>query len=374
MSLDRLIIPQDISELKEDSSQHIFGIQSQVQLEALQIRFDVALQALVDKYPDLESLLLRQLQTPQLGDYHNEGPTMYSHLLLIFKTLEDLVMGRFHPSVVHPGVRQILSKMVDDSVEVNVDFLEYMFLHDLSKLDCLILTLKGQEEKLEVSYEDWINHSSGDDVFSYNGVEVESIGYFHRSKGFDGMHGNHAVEKLRAMNLGVNENILSAIAKHEVAYQFSNISARSYINHIVDAGFDEDQQNFILVASYIDTMASLREDMQPDLTNFLNLYFSRLNYETIARFQRSNASVRENKINQFYNADKIVSIDDLMKLLPKQYCPSQLTQLQISLEQSGRFTLEEVDMIVSQAKEDESKLGRLLGKKMRFVKPILDKI
>jgi len=374
MSLERLIIPEDISELKEESSQQIFGIQSQLKLEALKVRFDVAIQALIDKYPDLQTLLIRQLKTPQVGDYHNEGPTMYAHLLLIFKTLEDLVMGRFHPSVVHPGVRQILSKMVDDSVSVNVDFLEYMFLHDLSKLDCLILTLKGHEEKLEVSYDDWAQNSSGDSDFTYNGVEVESIGYFHRSKGSDGMHGNHAVEKLRAMNLGVSDNILSAIAKHEVAYQFSNISARSYINHIVDAGFDEEQQNFILVASYIDTMASLRENMQPDLTNFLNLYFSRLNYETIARFQRSNPSVRENKINQFYNSDKIVSVDNLMKLLPKNYSPSQLTQLQVLLEQTGRFSLEEVDMIVSQVKDDESKLGRLIGKKMKFVKPILDKI
>lgn len=374
MSLERVIIPESTSQLQEESSQQIFDIQSQVQLEALQFRFDVALQVLVDKYPDLEPLLLRQLNTPQVGEYHKEGPTMYSHLLLIFKTLEDLVMGRFHSSVVNPGLRQILSKMVDDSVSVNVDFLEYMFLHDLSKLDCLILTLKGHEEKLEVSYDDWAQNSSGDYEFTYNGIEVESIGYFHRSKGREGMHGNHAVERLRKMNLDVSDNILSAIAKHEVAYQFNNVSARSYMTHIVDAGFDIVQQDFILVASYIDTMASLRADLKPNLTNFLNLYHSRRNYEVISRFHEVNPEVKENKIGKLYNSNKIVTTHDLSKLLPKTYSLSQLTKLQILLEESGRFSNEEVSQIVAQVSEDESKLGRLIGKNMKYVRPLLAKI
>ena len=66
--------------------------------------------------------------------------------------------------------------------------------------------------------------------------------------------------------------------------------------------------------------------------------------------------------------------DDLSKLLPKTYSPSQLTKLQILLEESGRFSDEDVSAIVKQVSEDESKLGRLIRKDMKYVRPILVKI
>ena len=374
MSLEKSVIPKSVSELDSQGVEQVFGVESEAELVALKVRFDIALQFLINKYPVLKELLLRQLSTPQLGEYHNEGTRMYSHLLLIFKTLEDVVKGKFHPDLTDSGVRQILSKLIDKNVAVNSDLLEYMFLHDLNKMDCLTLKLVDQDQKLEVSCKEWGEFSNIDNGFSYNGTEIESIGYFHQSKGRDGMHGNYAVAILKEMNLEVDSTILAAIAKHEVAYQFYNVSARSYMNHIVDAGFDLAQQNFILVASYIDTMSSLRNDMQPDLTNFLNFYNSRRNYEVISRFHKVNPEVKENKIGKFYNSNKIVTTHDLSKLLPKTYSPSQLIKLQRLLEESGQFSGEQVDAIVKQVSEDESQLGRLIGKDMKYVRPLLAKI
>lgn len=373
MSLERLDFSKLTPRIEQEISSNVFGIQELVKMQALQIRFETHLLNMITKYPQLESLLIRQLDVPQIGEYHNEGDTMYSHLLLIFKTLEDLLMGKFHSSVSNPALRQILSKLVDDNVSVNSDLIEYMFLHDLSKMDSLILTIEGEEQKHEISAEQWLQISS-QKPFIFNDKSVESIGYFHRSQGREGMHGYRAVKLLESLNLGISQEILSAIDKHEVAYQFGKISARSYINHIVDAGFDSRQQDFILVASYIDTMGSLRSDLEPDLTNFLNLYFSRLNFETISRFQKLHPEVAENKINRFYNSDKVVHFEDLSVLLPKVYSPSQLTQLQILLEDCSKFSDAEINQIIEQVRVDESGLGRLLGKKMKFVRPILNKL
>jgi hypothetical protein len=54
------------------------------------ITFERALAETCERYPMLAEQIQRSLETPQLGQYHNEGPTMDYHLALILENLESV--------------------------------------------------------------------------------------------------------------------------------------------------------------------------------------------------------------------------------------------------------------------------------------------
>ncbi len=109
----------------------------------------------------------------------------------------------------------------------------------------------------------------------------------------------------------VPKHLLAAIRKHEVAYQFSKINALTYEEHFAKSDISSEEQELAIAASYADTMASLRSDGTPDLTNFLFLVRSRKNYLLVRSFLDAGAEFRENDLRALMKQDKVLTQDDI---------------------------------------------------------------
>ena len=249
--------------------------------------FNERLDEVCERYPGLSEKIKLSLETPQLGKYHNEGPQMDSHLKLILKNLEKVTKGIFYKEVSN-DLKEVFQSMVSNEErknDINPDFIDYTFLHDISKPDCLSLKIEGEKKRVEISWEEWKNGADKSSQ-TYNGKKIETISYFHQSEGSMGQHGNKAASFLR--NFGVPDIIIKAIAKHEVAYQFSKINPKVYKKHFIDSGFSLEEQNFILLASYLDSSSSLDQNHKPNLKSFENLVASKRNFELIQSLLKTN--------------------------------------------------------------------------------------
>lgn len=173
---------------------------------------------------------------------------------------------------------------------------------------------------------------------------------------------------------GVPPEILIAISKHEVAYQFVKINAATYEEHFIVPGFTEDQQKFILAASYIDTMASLLPNGKADVGNFLNLINSRNNYLLIKKCLDQGMKFRENELMALKKQDKVLTREDVEKksLKEEKYNLSVLGEKLDTIVKAGHITFEEKDAILSIISTQPNELGRRFGPKMRFIKPLLE--
>lgn len=208
---------------------------------------------------------------------------MDSHLELILETLEAVEQGVFHALVPHT-VRAMLAR----AVVTHRDALErYVFLHDLDKANCLTLTYRDGRE-IAVSWAEWQRIADriedqrptcseeptydAPDIWQTLGG-IEKISYYQQSESGKRQHGKIAAERLAGV-VGVTDDMRHAIATHEVAYLFETASISRYLEHF--GNLDEATRDFCLLASYADTMASLRRNGEPDLTNFLILAKSRL--------------------------------------------------------------------------------------------------
>jgi len=173
---------------------------------------------------------------------------------------------------------------------------------------------------------------------------------------------------------GVPLEIIIAISKHEMAYQFGKINAATYEEHFVKPGFSEDQQKFILVASYIDTMASLGPDGKPNLGNFANLIKSRDNFLLIKRYTDRGIAFRENELVALKKQDKVLITEDVEKIMPRdeKYNLLAFGEKLDTLVSSGQISVKEKEQIISIVSSEPKELGKKFGPKMRFIKPLLE--
>lgn len=232
-----------------------------------------------ERMRELREDIRRSLDVPQRGEYHNEGMFMDSHLDLILEQVDNIAADRF-PDRIPESVREAMRRtLARDRASVE----RYVFLHDISKADCLSVTVDG--EKKPVTWQEWQAMLQGDaDGQRALGGDEEALRRFCEKRGISGVsymqeredgivqHGAEGSEKLREQGIG-DDAMLAAIDSHEVAYQFSRINAATY-----DKFFGEmtpEARDFALTASFVDTMASLRPDGTPDLSNFLALTASR---------------------------------------------------------------------------------------------------
>ena len=130
------------------------------------------------------------------------------------------------------------------------------------------------------------------------------------------MHGIKGSKSLEGTD--IPPEILIAISKHEVAYTFSKINTSIYEEHFVKPGYSDEQQKLILVASYVDTVASLRTDGKPDLTNFNFLIKSRENYLLIKKFLERGVPYDERALNVLKKQDRVFTEADLEKLVVRE--------------------------------------------------------
>lgn len=265
-------------------------------------RFLAALESVTEKYPDLEKGIRRSLETPQLGAHHNEGPTMEAHIERIVEALYAIRDGQF-PKEIDSETRDIIYGLVSEGVEgkeVNPTLIDYAFLHDISKPDCLILKIEGKS--VEVTWGQWQKIAEEGRPYRFRGGEISSIGYYHSSEGELGTHGKKGANFLK--DRGVPRESLAAIGMHEIAYQFQSRAAKNFRKHFADAGFTDREAAFILTASYIDTVASLGPDGKPDLRNFLNLIAARKNYLLVKEYLDRGVIFKEDSLGEFLKANR----------------------------------------------------------------------
>lgn len=228
---------------------------------------------------ELREDIRRSLDVPQRGEYHNEGMFMDSHLDLILQQVENIAADRF-PDQIPESVREAMRRtLARDRASVE----RYVFLHDISKADCLSITIAG--EKQPVTWQEWQAMLQGDaDGQRALSGDEEALQRFCEKQGISGVsymqeredgtvqHGAEGSEKLREQGIA-DDAMLTAIDSHEVAYQFSRVNAATYDRYFGEMVLEA--KDFALTASFVDTMASLRPDGTSDLSNFLALTASR---------------------------------------------------------------------------------------------------
>lgn len=312
---------EEIGRAEEMMSGKERAVSEQREKELQKKNLEIALNEVCERYPELSEKIKNSLETPQLGEYHNEGPKMDSHLSLILATLTSIKEGQFHESLDENGLRETMECVVGregshlEKSTINPALIDYTFLHDIAKPDCLTLKIEGEKKGVEITWEQWKEIESAGEPYQLEGKSIASISYFHSSEKANGQHGNKAAEMLK--DKGVPAEIIVAISKHEVAYQFGKINAATYEEHFVKSGYSEDQQKFILVASYIDTMASLGKDGKADLGNFVNLVKSRNNFLLIRQYTDKGIIFRENELQALKKKDRVLTIEDVEKIMPR---------------------------------------------------------
>lgn len=341
--------------------------------------FEAALNGVCEKYPELSEKIKASLETPQLGEHHNEGSKMDSHLSLILKTLESIRDGQLHESLQDVDTQEVLKSIATiqdkenpEKMTVNPMLVEYTFLHDIAKPDCLTLKIEGEKKGAEVTWDQWQKIAAGGEPYQLEGKAITSISYFHPSEGSMGQHGNKGAEMLKAK--GVSPEIITAISKHEVAYQFAKINAATYEEHFVKPGFSDEQQKFILAASYIDTMASLGPDGKVDLGNFANLIKSRNNFLLIKQYIDKSTAFRENDLTALKKQDKVLTGEDIEKIVLREekYNLATFGEKLDALIAGGQISAEEKDQIISTVTSQPKELGKKFGPKMKLIKPLLE--
>lgn len=223
----------------------------------------------------------RSLNVPQFDPHHNEGMFMDTHLERILANIQDIKAGRF-PEAVPSDARSWMQEVVTGNERT---LAMYTFLHDISKPDSL--TVKYADGRsIEPSWDEWVamlpEGVNGDpvklDAFCRE-QGIIGISYFQKEK--EKQHGHMGAERLAALReaIGIPQTVLTAINHHEVAYQFQSVAIKTYEKYF--GGLSEEEIKWVVTASYIDTMGSLNEQGQPDLSNFRAMVDTAHNYRVI---------------------------------------------------------------------------------------------
>lgn len=342
-------------------------------------KFEITLAEVCERYPELSEEITTSLKVPQLGEHHNEGPRMDSHLSLILQTLESIKDGQFGEALQDPDLKKAIRDLVviEDPVnheqsKINPTFVDYTFFHDIDKKDCLTVKIEGEKKGTEISWEQWQAIEKDGAPYQLGGKPITSISYFHSSEGNIGQHGNKAADMLK--DKGLPPEIIVAISKHEVAYQFAKINTATYEEHFVKPGFSEDQQKFILAASYIDTMASLGKNGKPDLHNYQNLVQSRNNFLLIKHYVDGGVVFRDNGLAALKKRDAVLTAEDVEKIIQGEdkYNLTAFGDKLDGLVSDQQISAVEKEQILSIVSSSPKELGKTFGPKMKLIKPLLE--
>ena len=228
-----------------------------------------------DKLADLRAKIMHSLDVPQLGQYHCEGMYMDTHIARILYAIDEVSEGRLASQIPH----SIRNAMIDLASERRFHVERYALLHDLEKASCLTIKYldgRSEEKDLKSFLATMPEASRGVPSKTYEFCKssgIESISYYHKST--ERLHGPEAEIKLRrepALQGVLPDELLTAIGKHEVAYQFSRISAQALEKHF--GGITQEGKIWVLLANYIDLMGSLQPNQEPDMAPFFALAHS----------------------------------------------------------------------------------------------------
>lgn len=289
--LSKLKVPQDQEQRppqdeQRETTQEKTSIDSRkIRLEHLHQKIDNLFEG--EAFRPLREQIMRSLQTPQLGEHHNEGMFMDSHIDLIMQQIDAVDQND-----ISPNLSETTKKTMRHAVKTNKEHVErYALLHDISKPDCMTLKFANPEAAQQLGFdskespitlEAWIEllqqselgqaALQGDEEALKRWCEqngLKSISYYQKGK----MHGETGANALRDMDLGIDPMTVIAIKHHEDAFQFTGTDVQRYMScyrGVSDAGRD-----YAMLGSYVDSMASLLKSGTPDLTDFEYLADSR---------------------------------------------------------------------------------------------------
>ncbi len=371
------------------------------------------LKARVNKlFPNPEHAKLREeietsFDVPQVGDFHNEGMLMDTHLDGILTSIQDIAEGKYQwPADMPESTRRIL----EDTVKKNREALErYTFLHDLAKKDTLRLSFSEQTadgpkgEDIAYTLAEWqamvpeeVRRDPAKLLEFMQGEgqarKIIGISYFHKAgdktpsggKVAEGrMHGESGSEAIRNLGeTGVDELTLTTITHHEVAYQFTAPNVDTYEKFF--GSLSEQERNLVMVASFVDSMSSLRPDGTADASNFLALAVSRSNAEAIKGLTEKLAvddKLEKRKVEKALLALKKAGkpIDfaaELARLAkecrPTEYDPAKLDEMLAELTNKGALTADETAEVRALIlANNEAELGKKFGKKMGQLRAVM---
>lgn len=354
-----------------------------------------------DEARELREDIDRSFLVPQIGEYHNEGGFMDSHLELITKAIDQVARGEFPDSVPEFARAAMRAAVERDRLAVK----KYVFLHDISKADCMTVKFGGDERAM--SWEDWkaflATDSDGEKALTGDEAAlnrfvktkgITSVSYM--QTGTDGtiQHGDVGAEHLRAGGVSDDAVMLAAIETHEAAFQFATkeedaageVRARADRYKKIFDGFSEEARDFAMLASYVDTMASLRANGEPNLTSFRALAVSRQKFETIPLLEARlvGAKLDKQKFQRawpaFVNSPEPLS-PEMLDAAEKSFWEScglasyDIDALGVSsqtLVDAGILTAAERDQLLDVAARDPQSVGRVFGRKMLVLKPSLE--
>lgn len=241
-------------------------------------------------HPGLMSAIELSFGTPQFGPFHCEGPTMDSHLWLIHETLRDAMNRHFHPNV-----PLFIGKDMEEAAHrFNALALQHLLLHDLEKITTLTFVFTdGRKEA--ITLEQWaemmlrLHESLGITELDEKtlrdfctGRGIAQISYYQDVDGKKISHGKKAADRLRELG-GFDDLLIRGIETHEIAFQFGErrgINIPLFERTFGDLG--DLAIDYMCLVNYCDQMSSLRENGQPDISDFLWMVRS---YEAWQKFQ-----------------------------------------------------------------------------------------
>ena len=353
-----------------------------------------------EQYSGLREKITRSFNVPQWGEYHNEGILMDTHLNRMIEVIEGFSQGE-GSSDLPEKTRSSFEGLV---AQYGDTLKKYVFLHDISKPDLLRIQWNPKEgEKkgrawegnleefcveLGLSQDELSDPSRMAEFFASQ--DVKGVSYYHQGienengrKTESAKHGEHGAEHVGDEYEGVvDPEILKAIELHEAAYQFEKVKPDTYKKLFGELG--EEHKQLALLASYIDTASSYREDGGPDLTNFSFLLMSKDNAESLEVITSELAStvgLDKKKLENFLRAlqgeQTVLKIQEAIEKGKKEAKTTEyvLDTLKVTLDEvagKGEITADEAAKVYELVSAGSmSEIGKLFGKKMKIISAVL---
>ena len=344
--------------------------------------------------PTLVEHITQSFDVPQYGVYHHEGMYMDTHLALMLSVLERMTKEGMDPAL-PPELQSILSQTIGEGLSLQErdtrkkELQKYVLLHDIAKKDCLTVrdSVSGD---FEPTWDEWLamlpehlrrepNPVALDAFFQSKGWT--SVSYYQQNK--RRFHGAEGAKVIREHGKET-DLLVAAVEQHEVSFAFEHISAEFFAETL--GGYTEEEQNWIMVASYLDLVSALQEDGKVDAAPILNMLASRENLRIIreaqqkvfARYADSFASgyfKRETvqaAVAKYLRArQSLSSVEDIQKeILEKlgvvQYDLDRASMVLQELGQSGVITEAQQERLLSLMRQGDGKtIGREFGRTLQ---------
>ncbi len=207
----------------------------------------------------LRTAIREGFDTPQWGDYHNEGLFLDTHLTLIIERIEGVCGDESQATEALAGLDEVIALRIRRALQKNpANAKRYALLHDIEKrttIGFVTLNEKGKRQTHEMPLEMWKAHLGAhpDPVAvrtSFQAFQLKSISYNkHGQKGAD-----------TAESYGMDTMIVKGIGFHELGFQ-DDVTTKTIREQ---GALTEDEIDFIVAVNFLDQSSSWRKDGKGD--------------------------------------------------------------------------------------------------------------